>query len=480
MSFMENNPNKISSVLFFSIWVLIISICAFFIVYNASWLVGDDAIVMRHTGFGHPFMPKDFVIKEAGRFYPFSYLMYNILLIFGKGWISPEAHYTLHSICFIFCIFNYSILAFNITENRQPWFRYAITLLVAITAVGRFLPNFLECYSTVWFGYYLSSLFILLAFTFFQKQVLTFGILALLVATFSTYRSESSFIMPLAFGSANLLFNFKRLSKAKAIISALLIVDAIIYLTIYATSILPYTVGRYDGSHGSNISFISNAINIIVAQKIILISIPFALYKLFLLAKGKSAYGFFDSIYLTALAMCCGGFILKLNWVLYYNTAAIFTLFFILSVCMSTKMRQTNVIIIFAAISLLYGSKITPTIINNQKSRIQVPIEIAQLSQKIECHQTFWLAPDDNNHTESMVKKDWIETQIAWATNNERFKIKSISDIDEIANVNMPILFFYSANDSTLIQNISRDHYEQEPVFQEGGIVVTIGHPINQ
>ena len=84
---------------FYGIVAILTGILAFLIIYNAGWIIGDDAIVIRHTGWGHFFNPADTVTPSAGRFYPLAYVIYNILPIFQL--YSVNAHFALHTLVFI-------------------------------------------------------------------------------------------------------------------------------------------------------------------------------------------------------------------------------------------------------------------------------------------------------------------------------------------------------------------------------------------
>jgi hypothetical protein len=106
-----------------------IAICAYYAVLNAAWLIGDDAMVIKHTGIGKLFYPSEYIWPESGRFFPFAYLMYNILPIFFDGWISPQIIYSFHSICFsvgmLLCMF----LLIRVQNDNHDMWKYAIALL---------------------------------------------------------------------------------------------------------------------------------------------------------------------------------------------------------------------------------------------------------------------------------------------------------------------------------------------------------------
>ena len=98
------------------IWLVATMILSYFIVHNAQWLIGDDAIIIKKTGSGQAFSIFDTINPEAGRFYPLAYYAYNILLLFNKGQISVEQHYILVSIGFF--IFSFFIFFNNLIYGR--------------------------------------------------------------------------------------------------------------------------------------------------------------------------------------------------------------------------------------------------------------------------------------------------------------------------------------------------------------------------
>ena len=83
------NKEIIIQVAYWMFWLIIVGICTFFIIFNAHWLIGDDAIVIRHTGMGKVFAPNDPLTfnKAGGRFFPFSYLAYETVSIVSDNLI---------------------------------------------------------------------------------------------------------------------------------------------------------------------------------------------------------------------------------------------------------------------------------------------------------------------------------------------------------------------------------------------------------
>ena len=53
---MKNKELYIKAV-FWTLWSALVITCVYYIVYNAQLFISDDAIVIRHTGFGQAFLP---------------------------------------------------------------------------------------------------------------------------------------------------------------------------------------------------------------------------------------------------------------------------------------------------------------------------------------------------------------------------------------------------------------------------------------
>ena len=114
-----NKEKSTYKFIFWSLWIVLTLLCSYYIVYNAQWLIGDDAIVIRHIGYGNPFLPSNSVNLHQGRFYPFSYLVYNLLLLLNVNYILPSQIYMLQSFFFfIFCV-STTILLLKVTQNEK-------------------------------------------------------------------------------------------------------------------------------------------------------------------------------------------------------------------------------------------------------------------------------------------------------------------------------------------------------------------------
>ena len=349
------------------LWAAISIVCAFFIVYHSEWLFGDDAIVMKYTGWGRFFPMSHTVSPEIGRFFPFSYLMYNILPIFFHGQISATIVYVYQALWFIAFSWMSFYLVQDMLRNQPSVWRYTTALMVAIFLVGRHYSDFINCYSTSWFGAVLNGATILFAYLFYDRKKPVYGILAFAVLFWITYCSEVSFVVPLAWGVCALPL-WKKSTKAERIFHIALIVNAVVFLLIYFFAIYLKTVSAYDGAHGAETTFLTNAIHILVAQKFLWVVILLFCVRIWDIIRNKSEYTIFDVLILVAAAHCFGGFILKLNWVLYYNRAVVIALPAVIYFG-DKYLRPYLLCILMALFAGWYGIKIPKAIKKQQGDR---------------------------------------------------------------------------------------------------------------
>lgn len=344
----------------YALWTMITLTCAFFIVYDAQWLLGDDAIVMRFIGWGNFFPASHTICPESGRFFPFSYLMYNLLPCFLSGQISATAVYAYQAIWFIvFAWMSFYLVQEMLKEYSAKW-RYAIALCTTIFLIGRYYPGFINCYSTSWFGAVLNVATILFANKFYTTKKWFYGLLSLSILIWMTYCSEVSFVVPLAWGVCALPL-WKESTKNERVFHLSLIANAFVFLVIYFFAVYLKTVSSYDGAHGEEVTLFGNAIKILMAQKFLWVVMLLFGIRVWDICRNSKEYTIYDVLILVAAAHCLGGFILKLNWVLYYNRAIVIALPAV--IYFATKYTHQYVLFILMALfAAFYGAKVPKNI----------------------------------------------------------------------------------------------------------------------
>ena len=426
------NKDLFIKVLFWTLWTVIVTVCVYYIIHNAQWLIGDDAIVIRHTGFGKAFLLSDTINPSAGRFYPFSYLAYNALLLLRSDHISAKAHYVLQAVFFIIFAASMTILLLKMLESQKPMLKYILAFLAFTIFVGRVYSQYTECFATSWCSYSVLAVFMLFLFLFYNKQKWIYGITALLCINYYCYCSENAFVLPLSMGTCALLFQRNTLSSKEKAFNWCLVGSALLFLVLYAILILPHMESAYDSAHGESVGLFENAIKMFWAQKLLVIGLVLGIVRLVDIVWNKKDYTCYDNLLLTAASCCCGNFILRLNWTLYYNGAALLVLIAILYFSV-IYLKEKWTLVLFVFLAAFYGRKIPSSIQKNQQRREFTYREMASLSNKIDdADAVYWYVPDAVDYSFELVLRDWkyesLCVYLGWLRYDSDFSIMQMKD----------------------------------------------------
>jgi hypothetical protein len=464
-----NKKELFIKTMFWTLWTVVVAVCAFFIVHNAQWGIGDDHIVIRHTGFGKPFLPSDTVSPSEGRFYPLAYLVYNILLFFGGDHISPTAHYALQAAFFIVFAVSVTILLLKLLEGQRDIWKYTIAFSVFAVFVGRVYVWYTECFSVAWCIFSVLTMCMLFTFLFYEKQKWIYGILALLFANYLCYCGESNFVLLLSFGGCSLLFQRKTSGSKEKVFNGCMVGSALLFLALYAILILPNIESAYDGAHGEDVGIIGNAVRMLLAQKLLLLALVLLVIRMFDILRNKKDYTVYDNLLLTAAVCCCANFVLKLNWTLYYILPALLVIPSILHFSM-VYLKEKWVLLLFVLLALFYGRKIPAAIQDNQKDRVFVATEVNALSVKIkEADAVYWYSPEAESSFMAGMR-DWrhqsLCTYLGWLYNDKSFSIVKEKEFCPQAN---SIWLVPSENEALFPDDIQVAN-SGEKVFDAAGI----------
>jgi hypothetical protein len=388
---MKRIINIIQNNFFWIVWGVATIILSWFIVKNAQWLIGDDAIVIKKTGSGIPFSISDTILPESGRFYPMAYYGYNILLLFNKTIVSVQQHYILISIAFLI----FSLLVFKL--SREVTTKYCkskllvdvIGLLFTFVILQRSYVTFSHLFSTIWIDYLLLMVFIYYAFKFLTTKKTIYGLISFVAILYCVFCIETIFIIPATSGILFLIVGKYNKSKSQIVFGASLLLLAIIYLVMYYFIVYRFTISAYDGSHGADTTFIQNAINMLLNQKLLIVSLLLLLIRLYMIIAKKDNYDiFYDTFLLTGLAFALGCFILGLNWGMYYMISVLFVGFPILYNL--TKLLKTKyALLIVVLLSLFYIRNFPKNIQTVQKSRLETKALVNELRKYYELNYAF-------------------------------------------------------------------------------------------
>ena len=434
-----NMNTKLVKVFFYGLSALLTGTLAFFIIYNAGWIIGDDAIVIGHTGWGHFFNPADTITPSAGRFYPFAYIIYNILPIFKL--YSVNAHFALHTLIFIlFCIVSLWACYKAVNTKQLAWQDAVLVLSAVVVCIARAYCNFLDAYSTIWVDYTLVMIWALCCYYVHTKQSKATLVIGLLSVTYLTYCLETNFVFPLSYGILGLFFTWKKSPKLEKIYLWSLVGVGVVFLVLYFFICFLHIEEAYDGAHGQEITIIGNAIKMFIAQKvlwIVLILVCWRAYRIFI---KKEEYEFWDTILLTGCAYCCGCALMKLNWVLYYSLASLFTvpaIVYYLRKYLSTRWAW----IILLALALFTFRKVPRYITTNRKDRKESAEIIEVLVNQYKAgDELYWYAPeDDREWCFDLEQRAWLrsalETQFAWQVEKEDYDLEVLESFDGQAGI---------------------------------------------
>ena len=401
-----------------------LAVCLFFQIHNAQWLMGDEAIVISHTGVGKAFSFRGFegMITSYGRLYPFAYTFYNVLLPFYDGYIPPSAVYTLQGFSLsIFAIF-FALLALRMLRDvTNPW-KYAIAFFFMAICVFRVYTEFITCYTGMWIVFLFLPVFLYFTFRFMGSEHWGDGVIALLSITYVIYCYETVFVIPLALGACELLFRYRKLTPRKRIFCLLLVGSGLLFLALYAILVLPNANHFYH--HYGSTTFFQNAIHMFMANKLYWLASAVLFIRFIEVVFKKKPYSFFDSLLLASFAYFLGATVLKLDYTYYYNVGALVGLTASLY-HLKGWIRLEWVCLLMLTFALFYGRKMPGVVRRFQNERTEVSSQMNILSERLDRQETlFWYEPTRDELTVDYLDfresaRMTVETYLGWMRKGE-------------------------------------------------------------
>lgn len=461
--------NKWAVAAFWLAMVAFWGVCAYYMIHNAAWRIEDEVIVTSHTGMGKAFSIKGFegMAESHGRFFPFAYNLYNVLLLFHDGYISPTDHYILQAIALVIYALAFAAVALFILRKQSVVWKYAIAFCFVAICVARVYTEFITCYTGAWIIFMFLPIFLWSACKFNETEKWFYGITSLLVINYINYCYETLFVIPLAIGACSLFFGYKKLSKNKKLYSWLLVASGLLFLVLYAIIVLPRAKNFYGHYTSDSVSQI--ACKIFIAQKIYWIALVVLVVRAVELLKKKSEYTFYDSMLLAAFAYFCGAAVLRLDFTYYYNigslTALVSVLYFL-----NEKFKVQWVFVLMVCLAAFYCGR-TPTYIKRfQNERTQAFTDVSNLSKCIGKDDVFWYAPEYEDATKQWVDlrgsmRIRLEVYLSWLLQQD-IQLEEKTDYDNAKG----IWLFPAENKELFPDDNTEDLVQGDQVFSARGI----------
>lgn len=420
---------------FWGIWIAIIAVCSYFIVANAAWVDYDDSQVIMYTGWDKPIFGF-FVDPAYGRFFPLDYTVYDILPLFYDGQIPPVAHYVIHVFWFVIYMIFFTAIGLHLLKDEKSIWKYAITLALIITVLGRTYGHFMQLWTGIWTIFTFIPIFLYGYIRFTETKKWGYGVLALIAINYVLYYYETMFTIPVAIGACSLLFSYKKQDKQEKIFNYLLIASGVLFLLLYLILVVPRIEHMYH--HYTKDSLFANAMKILFAQKIMWLVIVALVVRVTSFVKKQANYTIYDNMLLASCAYCCGAAALHLDYTLYYTPAAILALPAILYFA-KQYMKPWMVLVLFVCLAGFYGRKLPNEIKERQKMRIGYYNNICKFNEIVATNiDLFYYLPENPALDEGELdirscKVMYLESKAGWYQNNPNFTINRIEECDEFA-----------------------------------------------
>ena len=372
----------------------LLAVLVFYMIHNAHWFIGDEAIVIGTTGMGKAFSPLGFegMATYYGRLYPFAYNLYNVLLPFFPGYVPVWAVYVLQAIALILFSVYFVRTALYLLRDRASGWKHGTAAFFAAVCIFRVYQEFVTCYTGVWIVYLFLPIFLFHACRFQETEKWADGAVALVSINYIIYCYETVFVVPLALGACSLLFSFRNLTPRKKQFNGLLVGSGLLFLCIYAVFVLPKATGFYH--HYGSESFFKNAVRMFVAHKIYWLAVVALAIRVVGLVRRKTSYSFYDSLLLSSLAYFVGAAVLKLDFTYYYNLGELVALTALLYF-LNQWLKPSWVCLFMVLLMLFYGRKIPGSIERNQSGRTETCLAMDGLVRQWESGTPFyWYAPE--------------------------------------------------------------------------------------
>ncbi len=438
-----NNIQKITTILLYALFFALVGTLAFFIVYNAAWIQGDQHQFMSSTAMGR-FYSTIPITVNVNRFWPLGLLDLNLVLLFDT---SATAHFAVNTLIFvIFALTAWRLCCRSIPSSiaHNIWIRILI-VLGATLIISRPYSLFLDIIYGEKILCTMLALFLLCGIRFFQTNKWLYGIISLVAAVYATYCKEPLFGALLVFGVVLLLFGYKTLSKQQKIYTYLLIANCIVFISIYLLLIYSSTRESYSilSPYDTKLAL---AIAMLRSQKMIAVAVLFAIWRAYkLIFKQEKEHLFFDAMLFAGVAYFCGMVLMNAYTNYFYMPAIVFVVPAILYFS-SLYFKQWGALVVVGALSLFYVAKVPRLIKDSQSIRKSTPmffqtiIDFQQHGYKIIWYKSdnqieYWYS---ENRAQQRINH---ELYISDTLKGRKFKIDETNNLIKYSNEKFILLY---------------------------------------
>lgn len=315
---------RIVNTILYTILVVFIGGGTLIIMHDMTWELSDDTMILMHLGVGEamPINQPPVFNPHEGRFFPFAYQHFNILLPFMHimhSGLEPYMAFCVNAVLWILFVLGFfylsKILLREKTENDV--LLNAIALALVLIVGQRTLYLFASLWTTMSIDF-LCIIGILLCFWKYinTKYSKTWLLVFVAICTYYVFLLETNAVFPAVVGASALIGISK---ERNFLLGGSMCGIAMLFILLYACLIYPYIADVYDASHGSGVTFLGNIKSILLAQKLLFLVLAIFIWRLYRVFIIKDEYDNFSDALLTAgviSLMAC--FVMKLNDVLYY------------------------------------------------------------------------------------------------------------------------------------------------------------------
>lgn len=314
--------------------LLIISFSLYFILHNSSFTPTDDALLLMPHFFGDRYIAlfDRAKLDSDARFLPLQFFDFNILFVLG---ISPKyieiSAFIYLAIKFVLLIFFLLYLFKNISIITKRKF----DLLKAVLCIsGIYISSDIAQLFSMLCYMELTICLFLVVFLFFmlkgyQTDKKKYFLISFLFGFYTTYMKETVFLIPLTIAMTNLLFN-KKLSKNAKIFNYSLILNCVIFLTLYYFIAFINRTNIYSPISMFSIDRIKGVLSNAKYLYLIFFISFYRLYKVFIEKDRNNIL--FDGVLFSSCVYSLSFLILGIEWSFYHVVSLVLFLIWVYSI----------------------------------------------------------------------------------------------------------------------------------------------------